>query len=79
MAPDRITNAIDSLIAHLIPSDPNEDEDAAQERHDACFELVKTIIDRYLRFLTLFPSAINLSIVHPPLRYPPTLTMLPIS
>ncbi|KAF7545398.1 hypothetical protein G7046_g9574 [Stylonectria norvegica] len=45
MAPDRITNAIDSLIAHLVPSDANEDEDVAQERHDTCFELVKTILD----------------------------------
>lgn len=46
MAPDRITTAIDSLITHLIPTDPQEDEIAAQERHDTCFELVKTIIDR---------------------------------
>lgn len=47
MAPDRITNAIDSLIAHLVPSDSNDDEQEAQERHDNCFELVKTILDRY--------------------------------
>ncbi|CAM1501082.1 Fc.00g102440.m01.CDS01 [Cosmosporella sp. VM-42] len=45
MAPDRITNAIDSLIAHLVPSDPDGDEEAAQERHDTCFELVNTILD----------------------------------
>ncbi|KAK7419884.1 Microtubule-nucleating Tub4p (gamma-tubulin) complex component [Neonectria punicea] len=45
MAPDRITNAIDSLITHIVPSDPNVSEDAAQERHDTCFELVKSIID----------------------------------
>lgn len=47
MAPDRIANAIDSLIAHVIPRDPNGDKEVEQERHDACFELVKTIIDRY--------------------------------
>jgi gamma-tubulin complex component 3 len=46
MAPDRITNAIDSLITHIIPADPEEDERAAQERHDTCFELVKTIIEK---------------------------------
>ncbi|KND88868.1 Spindle pole body component alp6 [Tolypocladium ophioglossoides CBS 100239] len=45
MAPDRITSVIDSLIAHMVPSDPDEDENVAQERHDACFELVKSIID----------------------------------
>lgn len=46
MAPDRITNAIDSLITHIVPSDPNASEEAAQERHDTCFELVKSILDR---------------------------------
>lgn len=45
MAPDRITNAIDNLVSHLIPRDPQEDEDSAQKRHDMCFELAKTIID----------------------------------
>ncbi|KAH7149569.1 Spc98 family-domain-containing protein [Dactylonectria estremocensis] len=45
MAPDRITNAIDSLITHIVPSDPNASEDAVQERHDTCFELVKSILD----------------------------------
>ena len=46
MAPDRITNAIDSLITHLVPSNPNDTEEVAQERHDTCFEIVKSIIDR---------------------------------
>ncbi|PHH89049.1 hypothetical protein CDD83_6717 [Cordyceps sp. RAO-2017] len=45
MAPDRIANAIDSLIAHLIPRNRRDDEAAAQDRHDACFALVKSIID----------------------------------
>ncbi|KAL6921709.1 hypothetical protein ACHAPO_006995 [Fusarium lateritium] len=45
MAPDRITNAIDSLITHIVPSDPNDPDDVAQERHDTCFEIVKSIID----------------------------------
>ncbi|KAM0557228.1 hypothetical protein ACHAPJ_005492 [Fusarium lateritium] len=45
MAPDRITNAIDSLITHIVPTDPNEPEQVAQERHDTCFEIVKSIID----------------------------------
>jgi gamma-tubulin complex component 3 len=47
MAPDRITNAIDSLITHIVPSDPNDPDEVAQERHDTCFEIVKSIIDRY--------------------------------
>lgn len=47
MAPDRVSNAIDSLISHLVPRDPNEDEATAQQRHDSCFELAKTLIDRY--------------------------------
>jgi gamma-tubulin complex component 3 len=47
MAPDRITNAIDSLIAHIVPTDPNDTDEAAQERHDTCFELVKSILDRF--------------------------------
>ncbi|KZL83644.1 spc97 spc98 family protein [Colletotrichum incanum] len=41
----RIAGAVDSLIAHLIPSDPHEDDAAAQERHDNCFELVKSVLE----------------------------------
>ena len=45
---NRVSNAIDSLITHLVPGNPNEpnDDDQAQERHDACFELVRKIFDR---------------------------------
>ena len=49
MAPnkdDRVADAVDRLIAHLIPSDPNEDAGAAQQRHDYCFELVKSVLER---------------------------------
>ncbi|KAK4229651.1 Spc98 family-domain-containing protein [Podospora fimiseda] len=48
MAPDprRISNAIDSLITHLVPSNPNDTEQQAQERHDACFDLIRTILER---------------------------------
>ncbi|KAK5987456.1 Spindle pole body component alp6 [Cladobotryum mycophilum] len=45
MAPDRVANAIDNLITHIIPTDPQEDAATANKRHDACYELVKTIID----------------------------------
>lgn len=45
MAPDRIATAIDSLIAHVIPSKPGESDDAAQQRHDACFDIVRSIVD----------------------------------
>lgn len=50
MAPnkdDRVADAVDRLIAHLIPADPREDEEAVQERHDYCFELVKNVLARY--------------------------------
>lgn len=53
MPPDRIINAIDNLVSHLIPRDPQDDDEAAQERHDSCFELAKTLIDRYVRCATL--------------------------
>ncbi|CAP73929.1 uncharacterized protein PODANS_2_12820 [Podospora anserina S mat+] len=43
---NRISNAIDSLITHLVPSNPHDDEQTAQERHDACFELVRAIFER---------------------------------
>jgi hypothetical protein len=43
---NRVSNAIDSLITHLVPGTPHDDEQAVQERHDACFELVRTILDR---------------------------------
>lgn len=46
MAPDRITSAIDSLITNLVPNDPNQGEDAAQEQHDRCFEMVKETLER---------------------------------
>ncbi|MBE3048326.1 hypothetical protein IMZ48_38645 [Candidatus Bathyarchaeota archaeon] len=49
MAPnkdDRVADAVDRLIAHMIPADPHEDEEAAQEKHDYCFELVKSVLER---------------------------------
>ena len=49
MAPDkehRIDSAVNSLIAHLIPSDPEEDEETAQERHDICFDRVRALLDK---------------------------------
>ncbi|KAG5981700.1 hypothetical protein E4U55_002681 [Claviceps digitariae] len=45
MASERIISALEHLIAHIVPSDPEEDADAAQDRHDACLELVTSIID----------------------------------
>jgi len=44
---NRVSNAIDSLIAHLVPSSPHDDEQTAQERHDASFELVRSILERW--------------------------------
>ncbi|KAG6011641.1 hypothetical protein E4U43_008203 [Claviceps pusilla] len=45
MASERIISALEHLINHIVPSDPEEDADAAQDRHDACLELVTSIID----------------------------------
>ncbi|KAK0635875.1 Spc98 family-domain-containing protein [Bombardia bombarda] len=42
----RISNAIDSLITHLIPINPHDDEQTVQERHDVCFELVRSIFEQ---------------------------------
>ncbi|KAM3497412.1 hypothetical protein MY10362_009235 [Beauveria mimosiformis] len=44
MASDKIANAIDGLINHLVPDNPNDSEDQAQEQHDRQFALVKSII-----------------------------------
>lgn len=41
----RISSAIDSLIAHLVPADLQDDEETAQARHDNCFELVRSILE----------------------------------
>lgn len=56
MAPDRehrVDSAINSLISHLVPSDQLDDEDAAQERHDECFDLVKAILERQAMLYTV--------------------------
>lgn len=50
---NRIASAVDSLITHVVPSDPEEDEAVAQERYDSCFELVSGIINGFV--LSPFP------------------------
>ncbi|KAK2593299.1 Microtubule-nucleating Tub4p (gamma-tubulin) complex component [Conoideocrella luteorostrata] len=45
MASERIISALEHLIIHIVPTDPDEDSDIAQERHDACLELATSIID----------------------------------
>ncbi|KAK1756884.1 spindle pole body component alp6 [Echria macrotheca] len=42
----RIANAIHSLIDHLVAGDVNEDKDSAEERHDACFDLARSILEQ---------------------------------
>ncbi|KAL2118614.1 hypothetical protein VTJ04DRAFT_8274 [Mycothermus thermophilus] len=44
---NRVNNAIDSLIAHLVPPVPGDDELTAQARHDESFELVRSILERH--------------------------------
>ncbi|KAK3377846.1 Spc98 family-domain-containing protein [Podospora didyma] len=41
----RISSAIDSLIVHLVPSRPHDEEQATEERHNACFEFVRSILE----------------------------------
>ncbi len=58
MPPDRgqrISNAIDSLITHLIPVDPKATDEKTREHHDACFELVQSILDTCDTFAPLPP------------------------
>ncbi|TPX16945.1 uncharacterized protein E0L32_003507 [Thyridium curvatum] len=40
----RIANAIDSLITHIIPNDPKDSNEVAQQRHDDRFELVQNLL-----------------------------------
>lgn len=40
--------ALEHLIGHIVPNDPDEDPETAQERHDACLEHVASIIEGYL-------------------------------
>lgn len=43
---NRVSTAVEGLITHLVPGNANDDEQAAQARHDACFELVRDILER---------------------------------
>lgn len=51
---NRVNNAIDSLIAHLVPPVPGDDELTAQARHDESFELVRSILERWGSVFFLF-------------------------
>ncbi|KAK1835982.1 Spc97/Spc98 family protein [Podospora conica] len=42
----RIANAIHSLIDHLVISDSHESKRDSEERHDACFQLAQSILER---------------------------------
>jgi gamma-tubulin complex component 3 len=55
MAPNsnKLVDAVDRLITHIVPTNPKEDEETAQERHDNCFELVKNILERYGHSISL--------------------------
>lgn len=41
MSSEKIANAIDGLVNHLIPIDPNDSEEQVQEQHERHFEFVK--------------------------------------
>lgn len=53
MASDKITSAVDSLIDHLMPNNPDHSEEQAQEQHDRHFRLVKKIIQTYDCFVCI--------------------------
>ncbi|TLD13326.1 uncharacterized protein PgNI_03675 [Pyricularia grisea] len=44
MSQQRIANAVEGLIAHLVPADPSNSE-RTQERHEHCFQLVNNILN----------------------------------
>ena len=44
----RLDDALSSLVDILIPALPDEDEAAADERHDDALELARSIIDKCL-------------------------------
>ncbi len=48
----RVDDALSTLIARLGPRKSDEDDAAADERHDHNFDLAKNIIEGYLRALT---------------------------
>lgn len=43
---NRVSNAIDSLITHLVPANASDDGQRGQQRQDVCFDLVRDILDR---------------------------------
>lgn len=67
---NRILSAVDSLIQHIVPKDPREDPDDAQDRHDNCLELVTAIINGYA-LLDLIPFFLAFLPPLPPSKFAP--------
>ncbi len=42
----RIDDALASLVDIIIPTDPDEDEAAADERHDRALDLARDVVER---------------------------------
>ncbi|EPE10632.1 spindle pole body component alp6 [Ophiostoma piceae UAMH 11346] len=42
---DRINTAIHGLINHIVPDDSTEEEESAQDRHQYCFNLVRSVLE----------------------------------
>lgn len=42
----RIANAIHSLIDHLVINDSHKSKQDSEERHDACFQLAQSTLER---------------------------------
>jgi len=47
----RVDDALSTLIARLVPQNPDEDDATADERHEHNFDLAKNIIEGYSRAL----------------------------
>lgn len=43
----RIESAIDSLVAQIVPREPQEDEAKARKRHAYCVEFTKENLEKY--------------------------------
>jgi hypothetical protein len=44
--PSRIDVALEKLVDHILPNDPDEYQDLAQERFERCIEIGKHLLTR---------------------------------
>lgn len=57
----RVDDALSTLIARLVPQNPDEDDATADERHEHKFDLAKNIIEGYSRLTTSIEDLVPLT------------------